>query len=65
MVLTGIISAGGSVAYAIVRTPRGSIIVRPGEEAEGATVESVGERSITVLKEGEEFVLELGGGSER
>ncbi|MGE5586663.1 MAG: hypothetical protein ACM3ZO_00350 [Clostridia bacterium] len=65
MLVTGIISAGDSVAYAIVRTPRGSIIVRPGDEAEGVTVKSVGDKCITVVKEGEEFVLELGGGSER
>lgn len=64
MLVTGIISAGDS-AYAIVKTPQGSSIVRPGDEVGGVTVKSVGEKSITVIKEGEEFVLELGGGSKR
>lgn len=64
MLVTGIISAGDS-AYAIVRTPQGSSIVRPGDEVGGVTVKSVGEKFITVIKEGEEFVLELGGGSKR
>ncbi|MGE5584261.1 MAG: hypothetical protein ACM309_01805 [Bacillota bacterium] len=64
MLVTGIISAGDS-AYAIVRTPQGSSIVRPGDEIGGVTVKSVGEKSIVVLKEGEEFVLELGGGGKR
>ncbi|MDK2929986.1 MAG: hypothetical protein PWR07_117 [Bacillota bacterium] len=64
MLVTGIISAGDS-AYAIVRTPQGSSIVRPGDEVGGVTVKFVGEKSITVIKEGEEFVLELGGGSKR
>ena len=61
MLVTGIISAGDS-AYAIVKTPQGSSIMRPGDEVGGVTVKSVGEKSITVVKEGEEFVLELGGG---
>ncbi|MGE5571924.1 MAG: hypothetical protein ACM3ZU_02755 [Bacteroidota bacterium] len=64
MLVTGIISAGDS-AYAIVRTPQGSSIVRPGDEIGGVAVKSVGEKSIVVLKEGEEFVLELGGGGKR
>jgi len=61
MLVTGIISTGDS-AYAIVKTPQGSSIVRPGDEVGGVTVKSIGEKSITVIKEGEEFVLELGGG---
>lgn len=64
MLVTGIISAGDS-AYAIVRTPQGSTIVRPGDELNGVTVKSLGEKSVTVIKEGEEFVLELGGGGKR
>ncbi|MGE5593211.1 MAG: hypothetical protein ACM3X3_05970 [Betaproteobacteria bacterium] len=65
MLVTGIITSGDSAAYAIVRTAKGSIIVRPGDEVEGALVKAVGEKSVTVVKEGEEFVLELGGGSGR
>ncbi|HHY31863.1 MAG TPA: hypothetical protein GX515_02395 [Firmicutes bacterium] len=65
MLVTGIITSGDSAAYAIVRTAKGSIIVRPGDEVEGALVKAVEQKSVTVVKEGEEFVLELGGGSGR
>lgn len=65
VLVTGIITSGDSAAYAIVRTARGSIIVRPGDEVEGAQVKAIGQKSVTVVKEGEEFVLELGGGSGR
>jgi len=65
VLVTGIITSGDSATYAIVRTAKGSIIVRPGDEVEGVKVKAISEKSITVVKEGEEFVLELGGGSGR
>ena len=59
--VTGIITTEDT-SYAIVRTSTSSIIVQPGDEIQGATVKSVDEEAVIVIKQDEEFVLELGGG---
>ncbi len=59
--VTGIITAEDT-SYAILRTSTSSIIVQPGDEIEGATVKSVDGDAVIVIKQDEEFVLELGGG---
>ncbi|MEW5865931.1 MAG: hypothetical protein AB1774_03620 [Bacillota bacterium] len=64
LLLTGVISSG-DLAYAIVRTPAGSSIVRQGDEIDGMMVKSIQGKTITVIKQGEEFVIELGGGGKR
>lgn len=64
LLLTGVVSSG-DLAYAIVRTPAGSSIVRQGDEIEGMTVKSIQGTTVTVMKQGEEFVIELGGGGKR
>lgn len=61
--VTGII-VSEDASYAIVRTPTSSVIVQPGDEIEGATVKSVQGEAVVVVKQDEEFVLELGGGGE-
>ncbi|HXL03754.1 MAG: hypothetical protein GX872_09300 [Firmicutes bacterium] len=61
--VTGII-VSGDVSYAIVSTPTSSVVVQPGDEIEGATVKSVDGKAVVVVKQDEEFVLELGGGGE-
>ncbi len=64
MLLTGVITSGER-AYAIVRTPAGSWIMRPGDEIDEVVVRSIGPRTILVVKQGEEFLVELGGGGKR
>ncbi|MEW6228770.1 MAG: hypothetical protein AB1700_11915, partial [Bacillota bacterium] len=64
LLLTGVISSG-DLAYAIVRTPAGSSIVRQGDEIDGMMVKSIQGKTIAVIKQGEEFVIELGGGGKR
>ena len=59
--VTGIITAEDT-SYAILRTSTSSIIVQPGDEIEGATVKAVDGKTVIVVKQNEEFVLELGGG---
>ncbi len=61
--VTGII-VSKDASYAIVETLTGSVIAQPGDEIEGATVTSVEEKTVVVVKEDKEFVLELGGGGE-
>jgi hypothetical protein len=61
--VTGII-VSEDASYAIVDTLTGSVIAQPGDEIEGATVTSVEEKTVVVVKEDKEFVLELGGGGE-
>jgi hypothetical protein len=59
--VTGIITAEDA-SYAILRTSVSSVIVQQGDEIQGATVESIHGETVVVVKQGEEFVLELGGG---
>jgi hypothetical protein len=61
--VSGII-VSDDASYAIVKTSTSSVIVQPGDEIEGATVKSVEEKAVVVVKQNEEFVLELGGGGE-
>jgi hypothetical protein len=61
--VSGII-VSDDVSYAIVKTTTSSVIVQPGDEIEGATVKSVKGEAVVVVKQDEEFVLELGGGGE-
>lgn len=61
--VSGII-VSDDASYAIVKTSTSSVIVQPGDEIEGATVKSVEEKIVVVVKQDEEFVLELGGGGE-
>lgn len=61
--VTGII-VSGDASYAIIATPTSSVIVQPGDEVGGVTVKSVEAKAVVVVKQDEEFVLELGGGGE-
>ncbi len=61
--VSGII-VSDDASYAIVKTSTSSVIVQPGDEIEGATVKSVEGKAVVVVKQNEEFVLELGGGGE-